>query len=711
MFSASWYRVATLKPKLRQNAQLHRQPFGDDVTYLLQDHGTGKFYRFNAVAHDIIGRMDGERSVQEIWDAALTTLGDDAPTQDEMIEVLGRLHGADVLQGGVTPDCVELFRRGEKQRRQGWTKHFRNPLAIRIPLLDPDHYLDKIVPWAGRLFTTHGLFIWATVVVIALLQLGPHWNELRDFASAHALQPNNLALLAVLYPVVKALHELGHGLATKRWGGEVHEMGVTLLVFVPIPYVDASASTAFRRKGQRIVVSAAGMMVELFVASIALFVWINVEAGLARSAAFDVMLIAGVSTLLFNANPLLKFDGYYILEDAIEIPGLASRSTKFLIHLLKRYLLGLTDSTSPVNRSGETGWLLGYGVGASAYRWLITLSIIWFVAGEYFLVGVVIAVWAATAQILIPIGKALGFVLFDPRVARNRLRAVGATGALLALAIVAFGIVPAPTATYAQGVLYPADDRQIKAGANGSAYKVLVQPFETVRAGQPILELDAPFLSADLALLRAEYLELDARHRHARVDDRVKAKGIEEELSAKQAEIERAQEKVGNLVVHSPAVGRFIPLDFDALAGRYFRKGDAVGYVVSARDLAVRVVVPQGDVGRLREGIRAVSVKFANRPEHTHAATVVQAVPAAQTRLLNKALGQAGGGDIPVDPSDPEGRTVVNTVFQFELALVKPLTEDWVGLRAHIRFEHDDEPLAQQLYRAGRQLFLNRFGV
>ncbi len=158
-----------------------------------------------------------------------------------------------------------------------------------------------------------------TGVVLAVL----HWPELTSDVTDRVLATENVALIMCVYPIVKSLHELGHAYATKVWGGEVHEVGVMLLVFIPVLYVDASASAAFRQKHRRIVVGAAGIMVEMALAAIALIVWIYAAPGLGRTVAFNVILIGGVSTLLFNGNPLLRFDGYYIFSDLIEIPNLA----------------------------------------------------------------------------------------------------------------------------------------------------------------------------------------------------------------------------------------------------------------------------------------------------------------------------------------------------------------------------------------------------
>ena len=326
LYSPSWYRVADLKPRLRRHLQIRRHRYRDETWYVLQDYAAGKAHRLNPVSYYLVGLMDGTRSIQQIWDLALDKLGDEVPTQEEIIRLFGELHAADVLQCDIPPEAAELQQRFEKQQRRELMQRFMNPMALRFPLLDPERFLTSTLSAVRWLFTPAGFLLWLAVIALAAVQAGLHWEELSRDVTDRVLAPSNLLLLFFVFPVVKALHELGHGYAVKRWGGEVHEMGVMLLVLMPVPYVDATASWEFREKSRRMVVGAAGMMVELFVAAFALFLWIALEPGLLRAVMYNVMLIAGVSTVLFNGNPLLRFDGYYIFADWLEIPNLASRS-------------------------------------------------------------------------------------------------------------------------------------------------------------------------------------------------------------------------------------------------------------------------------------------------------------------------------------------------------------------------------------------------
>ncbi|HYS76618.1 MAG TPA: site-2 protease family protein, partial [Burkholderiales bacterium] len=414
LFSQSWHSVAELKPRLLPGARIHRHLYRGQVWYVVQDQAGGRYHRFSPAAHAMIGRMDGNTTVQALWDEACRNATDDIPTQNEVVDLLIQLNAADLLQADITPDAAALFDRYKKRRDQTWKQWLMNPMALKLPLLDPDAFLSR---WAHRLAWMVGIkgaLIWLAVVVPALVLAAQHWTELTGNLSDRVLSARNLVLMALVFPLVKALHELGHGFATKIWGGGVHEMGIMFLVFAPVPYVEASSASAFPSKFQRAVVGAAGMLVEVFLAALALFVWLLVEPGLVRALAFNVMLIAGISTLIVNGNPLLRYDAYYILSDLIEMPNLAQRGQRYLTYLWDRYVFGAREAEAPAESAAERRWLVCYSILSWCYRVLITVSIILFVAGEFFIFGVLIALWSAIALFGLPVWRAARHVLQSP---------------------------------------------------------------------------------------------------------------------------------------------------------------------------------------------------------------------------------------------------------------------------------------------------------
>lgn len=711
LFSPSWYRVAALKPRIRAHARILRQSYRGKVWFVLQDAAAERSHRFSPGAHHFIGLMDGDRTVQEIWEATSARLGDEAPTQEEAIRLLGQLHAADALLCDVPPDSMELFRRHQRHERALWKRRLWTPLALRFPLIDPDRFLVRTQGWVQPLFSWFGILLWLAVVGTGVVLAASHWSDLTEDIVDRVLAPSNLALLWFVYPVVKALHELGHAYTTRKWGGEVHEIGIMLLVLTPVPYVDASAAWGFADKRKRMAVGAMGIGVELFLGALALFVWLSVEPGVVRAVAYNVMLITGVSTLLFNGNPLLRFDGYYVLSDALEIPNLGTRSNQYLGYLFQRYAFGVGDAHSPAQSPGERVWMVLYGIASFIYRVFIMFVIILFIAGKFFTIGVLLAIWAVATQVVMPVGRNVAFLLNSPSLRRQRGRAL-TTSVFLALAVaIMLFAVPAPSWTRAEGVIWAPEEAQVRAGTDGFVEGLLAPLDSKVERGQPLIQAEDPFLPTRVAVLRAQLRELVAQYDAVLPSDRVQAALIREEMAAVEAGLQRSREREAELVLRSSGSGRFIVPNAADLPGRFVTKGQLVGYVVDPKGLTARVALAQDDIAQVRERTRAVEVMLADWGASPLPAKIRREVPGASAQLPAAALGSGGGGRFAVDPSDRNGLTTLERVFQLELALPPEAQSAYLGERVFVRFDHGYEPTGIQLYRALRRLLLRRFNV
>jgi len=712
LFSPSWYRVADLKPRLRQHAQLHRHDYRGKVWFVLQDHAGGRSHRFTPAAYRFIGLMNGERTVQELWDNFNEQEGDDAPTQDEVIRLLGQLHAADILICDVTPDSRELLRRYRRSERMKWKQRIWTPLAVRFPLLDPDRFLTRTLPYVRFIFTRYGAWIWGLTVGIATVLAAANWSALTENIVDRALAPQNIFLLWLVYPFVKTIHELCHGYATKVSGGEVHEIGIMLLVLVPVPYVDASSAWGFRDKRRRMLVGAIGIMAELFMGAIALFVWLSVEPGVVHTVAYNVMLISGVSTLLFNGNPLLLFDGYYVLADTVEIPNLGNRSTQYLGYLIQRHLFGSEDAVSPADSRGERYWFLFYGIAAFLYRIFILTVIVVYIGSRFFAVGVLLACWAITTQVLIPIGKSIKFLTSSPQLRKNRRRALSVTLRIVAVLAFLIFILPVPLWTRAEGVIWAPEQSFLRAEVDGFIQDVLVGDGAVVEEGQTLIVTADPFLEARLDLLESHQREIKLQLTLAQTVGQVQASILREELAKADADLARAREQVDSLVIRSPRAGVFVAPRRQDLPGQFSQKGQIVAYVIDPSDhLTVRAVVSQDHIGLLRERIRRVNVLQNDWGGESFEAELRRAVPGGTQQLPTAALGTLGGGSIAVDPRDNSGTLTLERVFEFEVVLPEEAPTDFLGNRVYVRFDHGYEPVGLQLYRSLRQLLLRQFGV
>ena len=710
LFSNLWYRVAELKPRIRSHARMHRHRYHDEVWYLLQDPASGRMHRFSPAARLIISMMDGRLSVAELWEIANRRLGDAAPTQDELISLLGQLHAADLLQSNVTPDVAELFSRGEREERSRFRRSYGNPMAIRVPLWDPDRVLNKFPRLIRLIWSGWGAALWLAVVLPALILIPPHAPELMYDFGDRILAADNLIVLYLVFPVLKAFHEMGHATATKSGGGEVHDMGLIFLVLLPVPYVEASASGVFRSKYRRAVVGAAGMLVELFIAALAFYLWLLVEPGTLRAILYNVMIIAGVSTLIFNGNPLLRYDAYYILSDLTEIPNLASRAARYWMYLLQRYAFGLRDLTPPPGTNGEKAWFIVYGAASTVYRIFITVLISLFIAGRFFFIGVLLAVWAVAAMAVVPVVRGLRHIINSPRLYRHRTRALtvslGTAGAIAAFVF----LVPLPSHTQAEGVVWLSDQSLVRAGVNGFFADFLVPPGAPVQDGAALIRIANPAVKADLQIAEARVVEDKAILANEEITDRTRAELARQKLQQEQDTLALAREREAELVVRAKASGVFIsPMNQD-MQDRYYKKGDLLGYVIGQMQPLVRVVVPQAAIARVRADTESIHVRMVDRPDVVLDGHILRAVPLGNELLPTRALSTEGGGEIATDPREKDVKAL-SRMFQFDIGVDAPWPITSFGQRVYVRFEHGRETLASQIYRTVRLVFLSRFGV
>ena len=709
--SDNWWRIATLRPRLRGHVRIHRHAYRGQAWYVVEDRVAAKYWRFNQPSYRVLNLFDGRRTLQAIWESLTRELAEDLPTQDEVVELLGQLHNADLVQFDVTPDAAELLERRGKERRRRLASRFLNPMSLRFPLVDPDALLTKLEratrTFQGRL----GWAAWLAVVLPALLLAPSHWPDLTQNFGEQLLGADNLLLMLIVFPLLKACHELGHGLAVKRRGGEVHEMGLMLLLFFPVPYVDASASSAFVRKGDRMLVGAAGMATEMFIAALAFYAWLLMEPGLARSLAYNVVVLGSVTTVLFNANPLLRYDGYYVLMDGIEIPNLGQRANRWWQQRIEQRVFGVPRPPQEHDTPAEQRWFLFYAPAALAYKLFVSIGIALFIATEYFFFGVLMAAFSIATSVVWPLAKGLWTVLTNQRFAARTARVRLVLAALCALLFVGLFVVPLPHHTDAEGVVQLPEDAVLRAGANGFVSQVLAQPGARIEPGQALVVSRDPELQAKLAEQAAKLDEAQAQLDAAWGVEPARAGQLQEAVQRERATLERLQDEVAHLTVRARGHGALLmdrPAD---LPQRYVKRGEVLGYLVGVYRPVVRVVVPQDAVDPVRLATRAVQVKLPQQLDATWTAKQLREVPKAASELPSAALGKQGGGSLEVDPTDREGRKTLQSLFEFEVELPADAAAHFLGSRAYVRFEHPAEPLGWRAWRALRRLFLSHFVV
>lgn len=710
LFSASWYRVCSLKPKLADHVNLYRHDYQGEIQYILQDVMSDKYFRFNTVAYDAIAQLNGQKTIDDIWTELNEKFGDDAPTQDEMIQILSQLYQANALRSQVMPDIQDMKTRQERHKSQKLLMRVKNPMAMRFKVLNPNELLERITQKADFLLNIKMLVLSVSFILICALLACMHWVALGQQMHAMAFETKNLLLIALIYPVVKLLHELGHGIAGKKLGANIYEFGIMFLVFMPMPYVNASESTTFRNKYHRVLVDSAGILVELGLASIALIVWLLVEPGLIKNMAFNVMLIGGVSTLLFNGNPLLRYDGYYILSDWIETPNLAKRSNAYLGYLFKRYVLRLDEPSIDVSRKEQ--WIFPtYAVASYFYRLFILLFIAKMLIDNFFFFGVALAIWAGFSQFIQPIYKNSKKLLENPRFHKRKKKVVGIiSGCGLSMALL-LGVVPVSVTTVAEGVIWLPETSIVRAQQSGFIEKVYITHEMQVPVDHQLMRIYNPDLISEIKILKEQYREQKIEISKATSEnDWVKKKLLEEDMQKTVADINNKRDKLKKSTVLSHEDGRFISISADALQGQHVKKGQTLGYILSPTKMKAKVMIEQSEIGLIRAGVKTVELRVAGHHQ-TLETKILRQTPNSSNQLPSSVLGSEGGGVITLSPKHENGLLASQHYFEVEVDIPEQWAKAFIGKRVYTKFNHAPKPLIQQWYRKAKQLLLRNFNV
>lgn len=714
LFSPYWYKLSGLRPRLRPGVTLTRRVEQGEVWHILSAPETNRHFRLDAAGYALIGALDGRATLDEIWHRVLSRFGDAAPGQDEALRLLGQLHQANALNAGALPSLPEAGRRARRIERQRLLGQLKNPLFVRFHVFDPKALINATYPFIRPVFSRAGLVLWSAVLIWLSVMVLRHWDALTATTLDRALAADNLLIAALVFPVTKFLHELAHGWAVRHYGGEVRDAGVMLLVFLPAPYVDASAAGAFPDRWPRILTSAAGMMAELCLAALAMLVWLNAETGFVTAVAFNVMLVAGISTLLFNGNPLLRFDAYFMLCDLIGVQNLGTRSGKWWGWLVHRFGFGIEEWENPARTRAEAWWFALYHPASYGYRVFLTLSIALFVASEYPVIGLTLAVWAITTTFAFPFAKALWEVATSPRVARKRSRALWVTALLIGLPAIGVFLVPVPHGTVAPAVVIQPEDTRLATPTEAEIAHVLTPSGTSVTPGEVLVTLTAPLLAAELAVTEAELgtARADLAAEEAREDGAAEAAAIRAEIAYLLEEQRELVEDAADLDILAETPGQIVSRADVLVPGRRLARGAEIAALLPDGAMAeLRAAIPAGRIEELRGASTIVEIRHPGRVFVPIQGVVTRLAPEATRDLPYPGLAAPAGGPITLDPDDPERRRAADPVYLAHIDSDLPLAATAVGALVWVRFDHGPSPLAPRLWKAARQVFLSRLAI
>ncbi|MEM7465603.1 MAG: hypothetical protein AAF387_01830 [Pseudomonadota bacterium] len=679
-------------PKLKPDLRFSANYAEGELVYIVEDPVVDRFFRVGSREYDFLIQLDGRRSIQQAL-VYTNRMHASAPLVETDVE--------SILAWASQENLLESNEQGAAQDtacgKPGTASLGRaNLMFIRLPLWNPDRFLSQLVPKISWLLGSPFLWCWFIVVASGAYQVASHWHEFEQ-SSAGIFYPYNWLWLLFAYIVLKTAHEIFHGLITKKYGGQVTELGVILILFIPLGYVNGSSAWHFPRKMQRFYTAVAGIVIELFFAGLAGWVWVSTSTGVINDIAFNVMIIASVSTLLFNANPLMRFDGYFALSDILNLPNLYLKGQSYVHYLAKRFLFGLA-AQDPVR--GRLSWFVRcYGIAACCWKLIVMVSLFIAAYSLFYGAGLIVAVLGAIA-LLMPIARRLIRQFSIDRLGKKAtlLAGIRAGAVIVGLVMLATQIKWQRDIVTPGVVDYPPSS-VIYVGAPGFLRELKVRSGAQVSTGQPLAVLDNKPLVADIERLKLEIKisELIAKGFLGRADtaklhaEREKIAGLKKQLAIK-------LESQNRLIITAPFSGIIVTSNLEDSLDQYFREGEPLLRIGREGDKALYFSIGENepyDADRLGEPLAYKLTGRAREPNRF--AVVDQVIPRVTTAVDFPQLTAPDGGSLAVKGDGVGGYEFTQPRTRVSAKLAAGTRDVRAGSRVKVRLHAKYQSLGNML--------------
>ena len=686
--------IKSLSVQLRSDLHISRQISDGEPIYVVHDPIAFQTHRLTKLQYTIAVHFSRQRTVSE----ALTELmqrGRLQPEQEALyIDLVANLYKASIV---VLPihQGEKIYDQFEKTRTLRRKNRLMSALFLRLPLSNPDRFLSRTLAFVAWAFTRWFFIAWLLAGVAGVAIVAMNFREFTEPLNG-ILAPDNLPILWIVFVALKLWHELGHGYACKRFGASVPEMGTILIVGNPLAYVDATAAWSLPERWKRLVVMCGGMYFESLVAIPAVFIWIAVGGhGTIGAIAYQVVIMASAVTILFNANPLMKFDGYFILSELVRIPNLRARADAQIRRLLKALVLGI--------RVGETelpataAFLVAFGFSSMLYRVTLVLSIAMLIAAKLPAVGIAIGAYYVGSTLLGTIRRVGTYLLSHAETAAVRVRARFVAFLLFLGMPGLFAFVPVPFGIATFGVVGSDVEHHVRVETPGTLLSPLTTPGMSVEPGDELFRLQSETLVDQFEITTERLHEATLKWKIARERDLAESARIESDIQNLLYRRDEAARRVTHLQIEAPVSGTVARSRAPFEVGTFLPVGESVALIIDGEPV-VRAWLTQDQLDHLRRDASETRVdirvagQFATIPGRLRSIS-----PAATARPPDLALTSMGGGAIVVDP---ETNLPLNTLFEVEIVPEsQALTVDHHGRRVAISFPRVYESIGAWSYR------------
>lgn len=723
-----------LSIRMRPDLTARKQHYLGQTYWVVKEPVGLNYFRFQEEEYAILQMIDGRTSLDEIKERFEAEFPPQKITLEELQQFLGMLHRSGLVIAGVPGQGQQLRKRRDERRRKERLGAMTNILCIRFKGFDPERALNWLYPKVRWFFTLPVLIFCLSFSLAALLLVVVQFDVFRSKLPAfhQFFNPHNALWLAITLGVSKVLHEFGHGLTCKRFGGECHEMGVMILVLTPCLYCNVSDSWMLPNKWHRAAIGAAGMYIEMVLAAMATFLWWFTTPGLLNMLCLNIMFISSVSTLMFNANPLLRYDGYYILADVAEIPNLRQKATSILSRKLADWFLGLEPPEDPFLPQRNQIFFVLYSIAAAMYRWFVVLSILWFlnkIWEPYRLevIGYGIVGMALVGLVGMPLYKVGKFFYVPGRMHKVKKPRMYASLAGLGLISLAVLFIPLPHNVMCTIEVRARDAARVYVDVPGTLDEIMVRPGDQVASGDSLAQLASVEVDLEIARLGGELaqyeIQLENRRRQRFLDPQAGAdiQQLSKARDTLQDQLEQQKADRARLRLVAPIAGTVMPPPWrpkrETADGQLpswsgtplQRKNLGVPLeegvfclVGDPKEMEVVLYIDQGDIEFVVKG-QEVEVKLDELP-HEVFWTKVEEIAPSHSQASSQRLSTKAGGEMPTE-TDPSGvERPTSTTYE----ALAPLDDTdgllRLGLRGRAKIHTRWQTVGKRLWRFANQL-------
>ena len=681
--SETTFEFGEARLQLRADLKFHSRTIGNDIRYMVEDEISGRYFQLALPQYTFLSMLDGRRTVSSALMKTATVLRDRAIDQQQAASLCLWAIQSGLVESELSNSEIQRLEKRDNELLRNSLSWF-NPITLRFPLFCPDRLIATAAKYTGWIVSWFGAVLWLLVCGYGFGCLLPEFDRFVGDRVA-VFDPQDMVWLGVSWLVLKLVHESAHGLTCRRFGGQVKQFGLLLLLLIPLPYVDVTSAWRFENKWHRILVGAAGMLAEIFIAAVAAIVWVNSDPGPLQYHAGNVIITATLHTLLFNINPLMRFDGYYMLSDWLNLPNLATHARSHV----KSTFAGLYFGTAKPPMS-EHGWrgLVVRIYGYLSIGWFLMISIGLSVAAMHLLpgFGILMAVVSVILWFVIPTVMLAKYVIVGtPTQQPNRVRFACAAMCTVAIAVAFLVWCPAPSVVTAPVVIDYDQLSIVRAEAAGFAKELVVQTGESVTAGQTLAVLQNPQLVAERDTLDVEIQISELRVKSLLHAGRIAELLLEQEnLAALNARQHELSELMSHLEIRAPQAGRIVTRELDNKQGLWFQPGDELLSIAATDDLQATGLARQDDIDWLKSADEIELQIYGDDQSAQLVGTLLQSSPRARDDVPHPAFAGSNGGPLAVIPrsqmedspdSESETDELMLTVPRFVVDIQLPVEQ------------------------------------